>query len=133
MNTQTSAAYSEEVQTLRRETNKQQQRPKTVGGVSHRMHQQQSSRANPDQEWKRIAQAAGINTEFPGTTEMKATYTRPPVNNYKNFVMNPQMELHKISRPFTAAAHFPHSTEYQTNYRIPDGNLIDKFPWIKQY
>jgi hypothetical protein len=122
-------AYSEEVQVLKRESHKQ--RPMTVGPVMSR-HSHHKSRGDVD-DWKRLAREAGINPDFPGTTEQKSKYTRPPVNNYKDFKLNPQMEFHRLSRPFTAAAFRPLTTEYQSNYKIPDGNLIDKFPWIKQY
>ena len=84
-------------------------------------------------DWKKYAREAGINTEFPGTTEMKSRYLKPTTNEYKGFVINPQMDTNRIMRPFTTAAYYPLTTEYQTNYKVPDAKLIDKLPWIKQY
>lgn len=86
-----------------------------------------------DANWKKHAVEAGINIEFPGTTEQKSRFVKPRKSDYRNFVVNPQPDTSRFQRPFTSAATYAIRTEYSHRYKFPDANLIDKFPWIKQF
>lgn len=86
-----------------------------------------------DSNWKKHAVEAGINLEFPGTTEHKSKFFKPKKSYYRNFVVNPQPDMSRFQRPFTTAATYPIRTEYSHRYKFPDANSIDKFPWIKQF
>lgn len=111
------------------------QRSNTSIGLYQRPEVNYSSMGNYEDNntWKKHATEAGINVNYPGTTEQKYRYQAPNRKEYTNFTLNPQPDISRFDRPFTTQAYFTNSSEYQARYKYPDGNQIDKFPWIKQY
>lgn len=121
--------YDEQIIEL---NNSSRVRPKTcIGGgrVDEQALYNTTSGQSEQKDWRDHAREAGINLSFPGSTEQKDRYTKPPRSDYSNFTINPSMDMSRVNRPFTAAAVYPQSTEYQSRYKMPDGNLIEKFPW----
>lgn len=85
-------------------------------------------------DWKKHATEAGIRIEYQGTTEHAYHYTKPQKEEYRNFVLNPQVDMTKSGlRPFTIAQFYPVGTEYSDHFKYPDHTKIDKFPWIKKF
>ena len=85
-------------------------------------------------EWKKDAIEAGIRVDYQGTTEHDYHYGKPQKEEYRNFVLNPQVDMTKSGlRPFTIAQFYPISTEYSDHYKFPDHTKVDKFPWIKKF
>jgi hypothetical protein len=85
-------------------------------------------------EWKKHAIEAGIRVDYQGTTEHNYHYGKPQKEDYRNFVLNPQVDMTKSGlRPFTIAQFYPVGTEYSDHYKFPDHTKVDKFPWIKKF
>ena len=85
-----------------------------------------------ERSWQQAALEAGINIDFPGSTEHKDRYKTPSRGNFAGFTINPQPDLTLLDRRFEKFSYEPSFTEYQSKYTFPDANAIDKFPWIKK-
>ncbi|CAF0906846.1 unnamed protein product [Brachionus calyciflorus] len=103
----------------------------SVGYYSPKSHPPKNT--YEDDTWKKHAVEAGLVLNFPGPSEHNSRFTPPLKSNYKKFIINPQPDTLRFERPFTSAAPFKTNTEYRHRYNYPDGNQIDKFPWIKQF
>lgn len=108
-------------------------------GTLKSRHESQQAKAGPkfshenntidNKTWRIHAREAGINLEFPGTTEQKSQYKEPKKEAYKNFVINPQLNLSKLVcyGPRTEKST---ESEYQSRYKHPAQTPVDKFPWF---
>jgi hypothetical protein len=38
-----------------------------------------------------------------------------------------------FGRPFSTATYEPRSTEYQLKFQVPDGNKLERLPWLKKW
>ncbi|XP_074662331.1 uncharacterized protein LOC141914891 [Tubulanus polymorphus] len=80
-----------------------------------------------------IQEACGINMIFPGKSEYKTRYSRPPPDEKTSpFIINPAPNYHIYGRPLAKQQFDPSYTEYQTRYEWPDGSKIIKLPWLKK-
>ncbi|KAL5009507.1 hypothetical protein ScPMuIL_011812 [Solemya velum] len=80
-----------------------------------------------------VQEQAGINTTYPGITEYKKRYTRPPMDiPTSHFTINPTPDLMLNERPLGLESFESSFTEYQTRYEWPDGNKIERHPWLRK-
>jgi len=84
---------------------------------------------------KSIQEQCGINTTFPGISEYTTRYTGQQRDGpLTGFTINPRVDFEaSTGRPLmTLVAPDKGGTEYQNRYEWPDGNKIERLPWLRK-
>lgn len=101
---------------------------RSASAVEPRRHCHYSN-ANPQS----VQEACGINMTFPGKSESRTRYTRPPPDQKTSpFIINPATDYYIYGRPLAKLQSEASFTEYQTRYEWPDSGKIMKLPWLRK-
>jgi hypothetical protein len=104
-----------------------------ISGEQARPSSSQGSLADRHESYEKTVIASGMIPYFPDKSEYTYSFPRPITSKPSRFTINPQPDQTKYAgRPFKSATVDPKITEYQIRYTRPDGNKIDRFPWLKK-